>query len=115
MIRAVFFDLGDTLVPEEGDAKTLPHAREVLQELKSKCRLAVICNATVATEKHVREILRGAEIEEFFDAVVVSTDVGYRKPDEDIFRIALGKLGLKAEEAVMVGNRLSTDTLEATG
>lgn len=95
MIRAVFFDLGDTLVPEEGDAKTLPHAREVLQELKSKCRLAVICNATVATEKHVREILRGAEIEEFFDAVVVSTDVGYRSLMKIFSGSPLGNLALR--------------------
>jgi len=43
--------------------------------------------------------------------VVVSTDVGYRKPDEGIFRIALEKLGLRAGEVVMVGNRPSTDIL----
>ena len=96
-------------MPEEGNAKTLPHTQEVLQELKSKYRLAVICNATTATEKHVRIILQDAGIEEFFDVVVVSTDVGYRKPDEGIFRIALEKLGLRAKEVVMVGNRLPTD------
>ena len=111
MVKAVFFDLGDTLINEETGG-LLPYAREVLRRLRSEgYRLALICNATTATGKEVREILRNARIEEFFDAVMVSTDVGYRKPDEGIFRIALERLGLQAEQVAMVGNRVSSDIL----
>lgn len=47
----------------------------------------------------------------FFNVVIVSTDVGYDKPDERIFRIALERLSVKSDEVVMVGNRISTDIL----
>jgi len=43
--------------------------------------------------------------------VVVSSEVGLRKPDEGIFRIALESLGLQPDEVLMVGNRVSADIL----
>ena len=39
-----------------------------------------------------------------FDSIVVSDDVGYAKPDPEIFRIALGRYGLEPGEAVYVGD-----------
>jgi len=111
LLKAILFDLGDTLVPVQGNEKTLPHALEVLAKLKSMYKLAIICNATTATLERVKEILKDAGILHFFDAVVVSTNVGYSKPDERIFQIALEKLGVKPQEAIMVGNRISTDIL----
>jgi HAD superfamily hydrolase (TIGR01509 family) len=38
------------------------------------------------------------------DAVVLSADVGICKPDERIYRIALERLGVEAEESVFVGD-----------
>lgn len=111
LLKAILFDLGNTLIPERGKPKTLPYAIEVLTELKSKFKLAVICNATTATLEKVKEIMREAGILHFFDAVVVSTDVGYRKPDERIFQITLEKLGVKPQEAIMIGNRITTDII----
>lgn len=48
-----------------------------------------------------------------FDVIVTSVDVGHEKPHEKIFRVALKKLGVKANEAIMVGNRIKTDVLGA--
>lgn len=39
---------------------------------------------------------------DLFDAVVISSEVGLRKPDERIFRHALGLLGLDAAECVFI-------------
>ncbi|MBD2897394.1 Alpha-D-glucose 1-phosphate phosphatase YihX [Actinomadura sp. RB99] len=39
---------------------------------------------------------------DLFDAVVISCEVGMRKPDERIFRHALGLLGLDAAECVFI-------------
>jgi putative hydrolase of the HAD superfamily len=44
---------------------------------------------------------------ELFDAVIISSEVGMRKPEERIFRYALGELGLRPEECVFI------DDLEA--
>lgn len=114
-IQAVFFDLGDTLVNEEvllekGKVETLSYTHEALKALKSHYKLAIICD-TDASQKKVMEILEEANIAEYFDLVVVSSEVGSSKPDEKIFRIALEKLDLRADEVVMIGNRISRDIL----
>jgi len=121
LIRAVFFDLGDTLVAEEDIAgrhlwevtlKKIPHLDEVLKELKRKgYKLGIITNTVTSREEHVRMALRKVDVEKYFDAILTSVDVGHEKPDERIFMTALRKLRVKPEEAVMVGNRISADIL----
>lgn len=41
-------------------------------------------------------------IRELFDVVVISGEVGLRKPDPDIFRLTIGELGLEAGTCVFV-------------
>ncbi|MDP9397526.1 MAG: HAD family phosphatase [Actinomycetota bacterium] len=40
--------------------------------------------------------------QDMFDVVVISGEVGMRKPDPDIFEYTVGKLGLRARECVFV-------------
>jgi len=119
LIRAVFFDLGDTLIVEEEVAgkhlwevtlKKLPYLDEVLKELKRKgFKLGIITNTVTSREEHIRLALRKIDVEKCFDVIVTSVDVGHEKPDERIFMTALRKLRVKPKEAVMVGNRVSAD------
>ncbi|MFJ3672537.1 HAD-IA family hydrolase [Streptomyces sp. NPDC090106] len=44
----------------------------------------------------------GYELEERYDTVVLSEDHGTRKPEPEMFRIVLARLGLTAEECVFV-------------
>jgi len=46
---------------------------------------------------------------EGLDVVVFSSDVGVRKPSPEIFRRALDSLGVAAERALFVGDRLVAD------
>jgi putative hydrolase of the HAD superfamily len=46
---------------------------------------------------------------ERLDAVVFSSDVGFRKPRPEIFRRALDELGVAADRALFVGDRLIAD------
>jgi putative hydrolase of the HAD superfamily len=113
--------LGDTLVAEEavGDKPLweatltkLPYLDEVLTELKRKgFKLGIITNTVTSREEHVRSALRKIDIEKYFDLVLTSVDVGHEKPDERIFMTALRALKVKPHEAVMVGNRISTDVV----
>ncbi len=50
-------------------------------------------------------------LDDFFQAVVISGDdgVGFGKSDPRIFAIALEKVGVRPEEAIMVGDKLNTD------
>jgi len=48
--------------------------------------------------------LRKLGVNRFFSAVLVSEDVGWRKPNRKIFQEAFRRLGVKTEEAVYVGD-----------
>ena len=122
MIKAIFFDLGDTLIVEdimedrhlwEVKLQMVPYVNQVLRELKNRYKLGIITNTDTSREEHVRIALEKIGIEHYFDVIVTSVDVGYEKPDEKIFLTALKKLGVEASEAVMVGNRISKDILGA--
>jgi HAD superfamily phosphatase (TIGR01668 family) len=109
LFKGIFFDFGDTLI-KEGTVETLPNCHEVLEFLTDRYKLAIICNTSSSGEK-IREVLRSAGIKKYFKLVVVSSEVGLRKPDKKIFRIALEFLDLQPDEVVMVGNRISADIL----
>jgi len=119
LIRAIFFDLGDTLVAEEPIGNKhlvdvtltkLPYFDEVLAELRKKgYKLGIITNTITSREEHVRIALRKIDAEKYFDVILTSVDVGHEKPDERIFMTALRALKVKPHEAMMVGNRISTD------
>ncbi|MFQ6068872.1 MAG: HAD-IA family hydrolase [Candidatus Bathyarchaeia archaeon] len=123
MIKAVLFDLGDTLIVEEAvggrhlsevELQKIPYVDEVLRELRQRYRLGIITNTVTSREQHVRTALRRIGLEQYFDVILTSVDVGYDKPDEKIFLEALEALNVQPEEAVMVGNRISTTLLEPT-
>ncbi len=109
MIKAIIFDMGNTLVSEE-TGKAFPYAVEVLTQLKKKYKLALITNVrSSTTTERVNEIMAKAQIPEVFDIVVVSSVIGCSKPDPRIFEVALEALEVDPEEAVMIGNLVSTD------
>jgi len=122
LIKAVLFDLGDTLIVEEAvggrhlwevKLQKIPYVDKVLQKLKQRYKLGIVTNTMVSREQHVRMALRRIGLEQYFDVILTSVDVGYEKPDEKIFLKALGALDVRPEEAVMVGNRLFTDIVGA--
>jgi putative hydrolase of the HAD superfamily len=117
VLKTVFFDLGDTLIVEQSDKHlgetpfdAVPQAEETLIALKQKgIKVGIITNTTISTEKDVRKTLRQLGLESYIDFIVTSVDAGYEKPDERIFSIALRTAGVKASDAVMVGDRVSKD------
>jgi putative hydrolase of the HAD superfamily len=122
MIKAVLFDLGDTIVKEESvvdeqmlntELEKVPHIGEVLKQLKGKYKLAIVTNTSTSKEERIRLALRIIGLEDYFDAVVTSVDVGHEKPDEEIYCEALKRIHVKPTESVMVGNRIKTDVLGA--
>ena len=53
------------------------------------------------------------ELAGLLDAIVVSSEVGYRKPHPAFFRAACGRLGLPADRVLSVGDDLENDVLGA--
>jgi putative hydrolase of the HAD superfamily len=56
-----------------------------------------------------RRKLRYTGIEQYFDVVVISEEVGAAKPHREIFLAACRKAGFTADECVYVGDRLDLD------
>lgn len=54
-------------------------------------------------------------IDQYFDDLIFSTDVGLRKPNPKIFKMALSNLDAKPDEAIFIGNSLQADIKGAKG
>ena len=93
MVKAVIFDLGDTLIQEEQKlGRTyvkVPYVVETLNQLIDEYRLGIITNVHPTTQEiRIHEILQLAGIFDFFEVIIVSSVVGFEKPDERIFHLA---------------------------
>ena len=58
--------------------------------------------------------LKMTELYDLFDGIVISSDVGVKKPSLDAFATAFNKFGIRAEDSVYVGNDMRDDILGAT-
>lgn len=85
----------------------MPHAAEVLEELKKRgCRMALITNGFKEVQ-HTKLINSG--IDKYFEAVMISEEQGVHKPSPIIFKRALEAIGGVKSEALMVGDDFAND------
>jgi putative hydrolase of the HAD superfamily len=89
-------------------------AHALLRVLRDRgLRLAVVTNTWPDPPKLVRREFDELGVTPLVDAVVLSGEVGARKPEPAIFEAALAALGVAAEDAVFVGDRLVDDVAGA--
>jgi HAD superfamily hydrolase (TIGR01509 family) len=81
----------------------------IIAALSRNYRLALAGNQPA----HVKEFLRSQGILQYFEYDLVSEELGLAKPDPLFFEIILDRLGVRPEEAVMVGDRLDNDIYPA--
>jgi HAD superfamily hydrolase (TIGR01509 family) len=77
----------------------MPGLMEVLPELKPHFKLA-ICTSAIRT--FVDVIVRKLGIGQYFDAIQTSDDVVNGKPDPEIYLKAMARLGVPADECVVL-------------
>jgi putative hydrolase of the HAD superfamily len=88
----------------------LERAAETLEGLRARgLRTAVVSNA----DGRVEAMLRAAGLGDHLELVVDSHYEGIEKPDPEIFRRALSRMGLRAERAAYVGDIYSIDVVGA--
>jgi HAD superfamily hydrolase (TIGR01549 family) len=91
------------------DAST--HA--LLEALRGRgLRLALVSN-TASPQWLLQPVFERQGLAERVDAIVLSSEVGKRKPHPAIFEAALAELEVDANEALHVGDRLEADVLGA--
>lgn len=87
-------------------------AISTLEILKSRgYRLGLISNTS--DDNNVQGIINRWGVRSFFETIITSAALGIRKPDAHIFRVALDRLRVQPEAAVMVGDTLEADVLGA--
>lgn len=82
-------------------------AIEVLEKLKSEgLKLGIITNGSVHSQNAKIDHVR---IRDYFDVIVVSDEVGVKKPDVRIFQTALERLQVKPEQSWYIGDHPVND------
>lgn len=82
--------------------KLRPCARKMLQKTFARHKQGLISNFTYAPVIHAG--LRNLGIGCFFNVILVSEDVGWRKPRKEIFELALKRLKTEAQETIYIGD-----------
>jgi HAD superfamily hydrolase (TIGR01549 family) len=94
-LNMFFQDFINTLEIREG-------AQQLLKEVAQDYRLGLISNFTYGPVIH--KSLRIIGIDQFFNAMVVSDDIGWRKPSPVIFQDMLQRLQVTAAETIFIGD-----------
>ncbi len=85
-------------------------AQSTLVALRQKnYKLGIIANQKLGTA----ERLEAWGLRQYLDVIAASAEIGYAKPDKEIFEKAFELAECTAEESVMVGDRLDNDIVPA--
>ncbi|MCB2226246.1 MAG: HAD-IA family hydrolase [Desulfarculaceae bacterium] len=84
-----------------------PHAREVIEHLHTRCRVAVATNRTATAH----DALAHFGLLELFDSVATPLTSGAAKPDPAMMFQVLEDLGLGVEQVVYVGDSTTDEGL----
>lgn len=89
-----------------------PFLRETIRALsEAGIRMGIVSN--IISTSLVPHVLIEYGISEYMECIVMSSETGIRKPDPRIFKIALDRMGVTAEETGYVGDTISRDVLGA--
>jgi len=100
----------DEIMPKVESWVCYPETESVLEILKVReFKLGVVSNATDL----VRRVFDNLGLTRYFDFLVVSDEVGVRKPSPKIFRLAMEMAGTSPGRTLFVGDKLATDVAGA--
>ena len=91
--------------------KTFDGVENMLKELKKQGRVYLVSNAQSC---FTIDELKTTGLYDLFDGILISSDVGVKKPFPDIFRLAFEKFGITPEESIYIGNDMRDDILGAS-
>ena len=126
-ISAALTSLGQNVAPEDASisraveayfsaffdyCRLIPKTVEMLRQLEGSYRLGLLSNFTHAPA--VVGLLDRLGLAPFFETVLVSGEIGYRKPHPLVFEMLVEKLGFEKHQILYVGDSLDPDVLGAT-
>jgi putative hydrolase of the HAD superfamily len=106
----LLFDHFQRFYPEM--ACPMEGAHEALQSLRADgLAVGIISNGEAVVQKRKIQV---AGFSELANVVLISGEIGIRKPDQRIFELAATKLGLNPVECIFIGDNPIADVLGAT-
>ena len=103
--RDNFFEVAYEHFAEASVWELYPDVPEVLDQLRPHFQLAVISNF----DGRLRFILQHLGISNYFNYILISSELGADKPDPEIFRRAVAIMHLNADEVLHVGDDAERD------
>jgi HAD superfamily hydrolase (TIGR01549 family) len=92
--------------------RAIPGSNKLLEYLNTHARIGVVTNGLRTAQE---EKLKACVLEKYIDVLIISEEVGYRKPDRRIFEEALKRTGTTPSEAIYVGDSWDFDIVPASG
>jgi putative hydrolase of the HAD superfamily len=83
-----------------------PEVYPMLSRLRSTFRLGIVSNGTSASQ---RAKLRALRLESYFDPIIISGEVGVRKPEPEIFWLAAERWFVARDRILVVGDDENAD------
>jgi putative hydrolase of the HAD superfamily len=102
--KIIKIDIENCLIPVE-------HI-DVVKKLKKKYKVAILSNNV---QGWVEQDIKNYKIGKLFDAIIISSEVGERKPNAKIYYEALRRLSVKPEESVFIADEVAEDLVAASG
>ena len=84
-------------------------AEPTLRTISKYCEMGIIANQS----EDVTDLIEKSGFDKFFKVQIISSSAKLKKPDIKIFELALKQAGRRAEDCIMVGDRLDTDICPA--
>ena len=98
------------LVRDEGKWQDYPDTRPLLEDLSRRdINVGLISNAT----NLARKVLKRLDLERYFDPIVISSEIGHRKPSREIFDAALDQAGAAPSRSIYIGDKPAVDVVGA--
>jgi HAD superfamily hydrolase (TIGR01509 family) len=86
--------------------RVLPGARELLEQLRPRYRLAALSNSN---ELHWERNTHELRIIELFEFAISSHQVGFCKPNPEVFRFAIERAGVSSPQAIVFFDDLAAN------
>jgi len=105
-------EMSDFYIMRLGEGiEMFPYASEVCEVLSQDYKLVAVTNGIKAVQENR---MKRSGLVKYFEAIIISEDVGYSKPHPMIFEMAMQKIGTRDKNKVlMIGDSLKVDILGA--
>lgn len=122
MIKALVFDWGDTVMKDFGlpgpmytwdKLEWIKDLEEALKRLSKDYICVIATNAEESNSEDMKKALQKIGADQYFSYFFSSKDLEYQKPDVKFFENILQEVGVRPEEAIMIGDHYEKDIVGA--